>query len=87
MEVSNFYRLRLHFMRNNTALNMKSYKKSLYNWPLQRQIFKLIGLLKHNLHKGIPGGSVGKELTCSAGDSGSIPRSGISPEDEHGNPL
>ena len=37
---------------------MKSYTNSLYNWPLQRQIFKLIGLLKHNLHKGFPGGSM-----------------------------
>ena len=39
---------------------------------------------------GCPGGSVGKELTCNAGDTGdvgSIPGSGRSPEGGHGNPL
>jgi len=33
------------------------------------------------LHKGFPGGSVGKESTCNAGDLGSIPRSGRSPRE------
>jgi len=36
---------------------------------------------------GFPGGSEGKESTCSAGDLGSIPWLGRYPEGEHGNPL
>ena len=36
---------------------------------------------------GFPGGSVGKESTCNAGDLGSIPGLGRSPGGEHSNPL
>jgi len=36
---------------------------------------------------GFPGGSVGKESACNAGDSGSIPPSGRSPGEGNGNPL
>ena len=36
---------------------------------------------------GFPGGSDGKESTCNAGDTGSIPRLGRSPGGGHGNPL
>ena len=42
------------------------------------------------LQWGFPGGSVGKESTCNAGnagDEGSIPGSGRSPGGGHGNPL
>ena len=34
-----------------------------------------------------PGGSDGKESTCNAGDTGSIPGSGRSPGEVNGNPL
>ena len=34
-----------------------------------------------------PGGSDGKESTCSAGDLGSIPRLGRYPGEGYGNPL
>ena len=34
-----------------------------------------------------PGGSESKESVCSVGDPGSIPGSGRSPEEVHGNPL
>ena len=37
--------------------------------------------------KGFPGGSVGKESVCSAGDPGSTPGSGRSPGGGNGNPL
>ena len=36
---------------------------------------------------GFSGGSDGKEPTCNAGDLGSIPGLGRSPEEWHGNPL
>ena len=36
---------------------------------------------------GFPCSSVGKESACSAGDPGSIPRSGRSPGGGNGNPL
>ena len=37
--------------------------------------------------RGFPGGSVGKESTCNAGDGVSIPGSGRSPGGGHGNSL
>ena len=36
---------------------------------------------------GFPGGSIGEESGCNAGDLGSIPGLGISPGGVHGNPL
>ena len=36
---------------------------------------------------GFPGGSDGKESACNAGDPGSTPESGRSPEEGNGNPL
>ena len=36
---------------------------------------------------GFPGGSQGKESACNAGDRGSIPGSGRSTEEGHGNAL
>ena len=36
---------------------------------------------------GFPGGLIGKESACSAGDSGSIPGLGRSPGGGHSNPL
>ena len=36
---------------------------------------------------GFPGGSVGKESTCNAGDLGSIPGLGSSPVERKGYPL
>ena len=35
----------------------------------------------------LPGGSVSKESACNAGDPGSIPGLGRSPEEGNGNPL
>ena len=39
------------------------------------------------IRKSFPCGSAGKEPACSAGDLGSIPRLGRSPEEGNGNPL
>ena len=39
------------------------------------------------IQQGFPGGANGKESACSAGDPGSIPRSGRSPGEGNGNPL
>ena len=36
---------------------------------------------------GFPGGSDGKESVCNAGDPGSVPGSGRSPEERKGNPF
>ena len=41
----------------------------------------------HTLYEGFPGSSDGKEPTCNAGDLGSVPELGRSPEDGNGNPL
>ena len=37
--------------------------------------------------EGFPGGSEGKESACIAGNAGSIPGLGRSPEEGNGNPL
>ena len=37
--------------------------------------------------RSFPGGSAGKESTCNTGEPGSIPGSGRSPGEGHGNPL
>ena len=39
------------------------------------------------LGEGFPCSSVGKDSACIAGDPGSIPRLGGSPEEGNGNPL
>ena len=44
-------------------------------------------LLKITFSKSFPGGSVGKESACNAGDLGLIPGLGRSPGEGHGNPL
>ena len=43
-------------------------------------------LVLNNIPLGFPGGSVVKNLPANAGDVGSIPGSGRSPEEENGNP-
>ena len=40
-----------------------------------------------DMDMGFPGGSIGKESACNAGDLGSIPGLGRSPGGGHGNPL
>ena len=40
-----------------------------------------------HISKGFPGGSVGKQSACNAGDSGSISGLGRSPGEGNGNPL
>ena len=39
------------------------------------------------MNRGVPGGSVVKNLACNAGYPGSIPGLGGSPGGGHGNPL
>ena len=41
----------------------------------------------HSSQWGFPGGSAGKESTCTAGNLGSIPGLGISPGESNGYPL
>ena len=43
--------------------------------------------LKHHIYVRFPGGSNGKESSCNAGDPGSIPGSGRSPEKRNVYPL
>ena len=42
---------------------------------------------EYSVDMGFPGGSVGKESACSAGDLGSIPGLGRSSGEGNGNPL
>ena len=45
----------------------------------------IVGIAKVNM--GFPGSSDGKKSACTVGDPGSIPESGRSPGEGHGNPL
>ena len=49
-------------------------------------VYNVINLL-HICFCGLPRWLSGKEFACSAGDPGSIPRSGRSPEEGNGNPF
>ena len=50
---------------------------------------RMVGIFGSNndLLGGFPGGSVGKESACNAGDLGSIPESERSPRERKGCPL
>jgi len=47
----------------------------------------VVGILPTPVFLGFPGGSVGKESSCNAGDLGLIPGLGRSLGGGHGNPL
>ena len=53
----------------------------IYDWVLD-----ILYILMY-IHTGFPGGTSGKESTCNAGDSGSIPGSERSPGGGYCNPL
>ena len=50
------------------------------------QLYSSFSLYIH-IYMGFPGGSVGKESACNAGDLGSIPGLGKCPGGGHGNPC
>ena len=54
----------------------------------QVQVMRLVVRVSQaELHWGFPGGSDGKESACNAGDLGSIPGSGKSPEEGNDSPF
>ena len=56
------------------------------NSPLYKDLLYFLSPEAQNL-KGLPWWLSGKESTCQAGNTGSIPGSGRSPGEENGNPL
>ena len=44
-------------------------------------------MIRYNANMGFPGSSTGKEVTCNAGDPGSVPQSGGPLEKGMGSPL
>ena len=48
-------------------------------------IERLLLIKENRISQGFPGGSDGKESACNAGDQGSIPGWGRSPEEGNGN--
>ena len=63
------------------------------SWPLTLGMciiplhFSFLPAPAHLVCLGFPGGSDSKESACNAGDTGSIPASGRSPEEGNGYPL
>ena len=57
----------------------------LFNWKFYSIFVEIIHI--HKNHPGFPGGSEVKASAYNAGDLGSIPGSGRSPGEGHGNPL
>ena len=53
--------------------------------PWKGKDIMIYSVLERN--RGFPGGTSGREPTCNAGDRGSIPGSGRSPEQGNGKPL
>ena len=64
-------------------VSFKSLRPYFLQFFLQRHISSPV----NEFLPGFPGGSDGKESACNAGDLGSIPGLGRSPEGGHGNPL
>ena len=60
----------------------------LFEFPVKEKRSHLFAKLgqEHSKGKGFSSSSVSKEFACNAGDVGSIPGSGRSPGEEHGNP-
>ena len=54
---------------------------------MEKNLKKNICTYIHTHTRGFPGGSVGKEFTCNAGEPGLIPGSGRSHGEGNGNPL
>ena len=54
---------------------------------LKTRTISAISLPQSTIYLDFPGGSDSKEFVCNARDPGSIPESGRSPEEGHGNPL
>ena len=75
----------------NNNKTKKFLKSTYFCKPSFKQEIRLtIGHLIWNIvqkERGFPGDSDSKESACNAGDLGSIPWSGRSPGEEHGNPL
>ena len=80
-------------------VSQTSFHSSEFLWPCgQRNLSWLVLLttepnshlfisILYTVSSGFPGGSDGEESTCNAGDWGSVPGSGWSPGEVHGNPL
>ena len=61
-----------------------------HHYAFSLRLFFFHDFLNISVHMsflGFPGGSMGTESTCNAGDLGSIPGVGRSPGGGHGNPL
>ena len=75
------------FLRGQSS----EYEKVLHGaYKIERKTHAHIQKLIHDIKKKkkeFPGGASGKEPTCNVGDKGSIPGSGVSPGERHGNPL
>ena len=57
------------------------------SWTRLKQLSSSSSSRANTFTWGFPGGSDGKESACNAGDPGSIPGSGRSPEEGNGDPL
>ena len=68
-------------------LNIQKMKIMASGFPLQSHLQRITKNHHCHHHLGFPGSSAGKESTCNAGDPGSIPGSGRSPEEGISYPL
>ena len=75
----------LHLYLHLLALTHADYCKAATAYQITSPIIFLYET--QGIYQGFPGGSDGKESACNAGDQGSIPGLGRSPEEGNGNPL
>ena len=82
---------RIHCFRDHSLLDLLTGNHCviLYSHPQGKNFSSPIFSFKHTsaTYLGFPGGSVGKESACNAGDLDSIPGLGRFPGGGHGNPL
>ena len=77
---------------NLSMKQKKTHREQTYGWKwggVEEGRSGSLGLANasYYIQDGFPGDPGGKEYACSAGDQGSIPRSGRSPGEGNGNPL
>ena len=86
-----WFKGRIHALAMISTVNRRSgnNKENINNKANANVMFALLkcGLWRFFFSGGSPGGSEVKASACNAGDVGSIPGSGRSPEEGNGNPL
>ena len=86
---SKWIHLQEYFLKQNINASWITHYFWMNNWEIIECIFFHLSFLMlcHTINGGLPHSPVSEESACNAGDLGSIPGSGGSSGEGHGNPL